>query len=80
MSRRTSNVSANDFAAAVKQVADAGGSHQDIADLTGLKASSVATKLSGWRKRGVPNVPNFKRGGGGGRKLDVDAISAIFAG
>jgi hypothetical protein len=72
-------------AAAVKQVADADGSHADIAELTGLQVASVATRLSGLRKRmreagHADLVPNFRRGGGGGRKLDTDAIASIFAG
>jgi len=73
------HVTARDFAACVKRVAEAGGSHSDIASELGLKTGSVATKLSGWRKKGIP-VPNFARGGNGGRKLDVAGLSAIFEG
>jgi hypothetical protein len=73
------NVSAADFAECVKRVADADGSLADIASELGLKVGSVATKLSGWRKKGIA-VPNFARGGNGGAKLDVAGLSAIFEG
>lgn len=74
------NVSAVEFASCVKRVSDAEGSLQDVADALGLKVTSVATRLSQLRKR-VSNVPNFKRGGGGGgAKLDVSAIEGIFSG
>jgi len=60
-------------------IAASGGSHQDVANRLGMAVGSVATRLSGLRKRGVKNVPSFTRGGGSGKKLNVDTLSDIFA-
>jgi len=67
------------FASAVATVAAKGGQVGEVAELTGMNVGSVHGRLSNWRKKGL-NVPNFKRGGGGGgRTLDQDKINAIFA-
>jgi transposase len=67
------------FASAVAKVAAEGGRVSEVAALTGMEVGSVHGRLSNWRKKGY-NVPNFKRGGGGGgRRIDADRINAIFA-
>lgn len=79
-------VSSEDFAAAVKQVADAKGTTEDIAALTGLKVGSVSTRLSALRKRMREDgldptlVPTFRQGGSGGKRIDTAKIAAIFGG
>lgn len=73
------NVSAEEFVRVVKEVNEAGGRIADIAERTGLKIGSVSTRISNLRKKGV-NIPAFKRGGGGGRKTDVESLNAILAG
>lgn len=71
-------VSDTEFASVVAKVSAAGGNQQEIANQLGIKVGSVANRLASWRKKGI-NVPAFTRGGGG-RKLNVDAINNIFAG
>lgn len=71
--RDRANVSATDFVQAVLSSS----SHAEVARKTGLKVTSVATRLTTLRKRGV-NVPNFRRGGNG-VKLDVNSLNALIA-
>ena len=74
------NVPAALFVQTVKDVHAAGGTHADIAEQLGIGVTSVATRISNLRtKHGLP-MPNFKRGGGGGARLDVDALRAILEG
>lgn len=75
---KRSVVSAEDFVKAVLKAAAEGTGHAGISKLTGIKQTSVATRLSNLRKAGV-NLPNFPRGGGGGRKLDVAALNALIS-
>jgi len=76
------NVDAVRFVTVVRDVHARGGTHADVAAELGLKVGSVATRISQLRNRkpvGV-NMPDFPRGGGGGSKLDVDALNAILEG
>ena len=76
---RAKNVPAAQFVLAVKAAIAADRSQEDVAAELGLKgASCVATRCANLRKKGV-NLPEFKRGGGG-RKLDVEALNALLEG
>ena len=78
VSREKSNVSAEVFVKAVLEAAANGTGHDGVSKATGIKRSSVATRMSNLRKAGV-KLPNFPRGGGGGgKKLNVDALNALI--
>lgn len=74
-----SNIPAADFVRAVKEVAEAGGTHSDVASRLGMKVTSVATRISVLRTKHGVNMPAFKRGGGGRPGVDAAALNAILA-
>lgn len=78
VSRAKANVSAETFVKAVLAAAADGTGHEGVAKATGIKRSSVATRMSNLRKAGV-KLPSFPRGGGGGgKKLDVSKLNALI--
>lgn len=73
------NVSAADFVKAVMASIADGTGHAGIAAKTGIKVTSVATRVSTLRKKGV-QIPKMPRtGGGGAKKLDVSALNDLIA-
>ena len=82
MAKRTnsSNIPAARFVTVVRDVHKRNGSIADVAAELGLKVGSVSTRMSNLRNHKPPvNLPHFTRGGGGGAKLDVDALNEILA-
>lgn len=73
------NITAEVFLEAAWQAKVKGQGHADIAKQLGIKTSSVASRLYQLRTTKKIAVPSFPRGGGGGRKLNVDALNAIAA-
>jgi hypothetical protein len=82
-SRAKANVPAEVIVRAAWESFQAGTGIAGVAQATGLSPESVSTRLSVLRTKHKVNLPKFPRGGGGGRRLDLDALNAIsneFAG
>jgi len=76
--KKRAHVSAADFVKAVMQSVADGSGYAGISEKTGMQQTSVATRISTLRKKGV-KIPNMPRsGGGGGRKLDIDALNSLI--
>ena len=76
-SRAKANVPAETIVRAAWKSYKAGTGIAGIADETGLSAESVSTRLSVLRTKHGVKLPKFPRGGGGGRRLDLDSLNAI---
>jgi DNA-binding transcriptional ArsR family regulator len=76
-SRAKANVPAEVIVRAAWEAFQAGTGIQGVADATGLSAGSVSTRLSVLRQKHKVKLPTFPRGGGGGRRLDLDSLNAI---
>lgn len=73
------NVNIMDFAAVVRDAAKNGTGIDGIVEATGLKRTTVSTKLNSLRKTvGKENVPSFKKNGK--KKTDAAAVLAILQG
>jgi hypothetical protein len=73
------NVGVMDFAVVVREAAINGTGIDGIVEATGLKRTTVSTKLNSLRKTvGKENVPSFKKNGK--KKTDAAAVLAILQG
>lgn len=72
---KNSRVSGDQFVRVVCEIASGGGTVEDAANKLGMRVSSVSTRMSNYRKKGV-NLPKFPRGGNG-IKLDVDTLNKL---
>ena len=73
------NVPADVFVRTCREVLAEGGNHEDIRSRLNMSSTGVvASRICGLRKQGV-EIPQFPRGGGGGRRLDVAGLNAILA-
>ena len=85
-STKTTRVSvpASEFVQAVVSAAQNGKTNESVAEATGMKVNSVATRISQLnaklREAGQPTLPKLARrpGGGGGRALDLEALGALI--
>ena len=83
MAKRTV-VATETFVKAVVSASQSGKTVEDVANELGLKLGSVQTRISnfnkGAREAKARELPKLKRrpGGGGGRKLDFAALSALI--
>ena len=74
------NISAVDFVKAVMESVADGTGYNGVSEKTGMKQTSVATRISNLRKKGVkiPNMPRSNNARGGGRKLDIEALNNLI--
>jgi len=84
MSKQTSknrgpNVPAADLVKACIEAHQNGEGTKTVADKLDLKVGSVYVRMYNLRKKGVA-IPEFPRGGGGGRKTDVEGLNELIAG